>query len=45
MRPPPRLPTLLDEGMRQTGPLILYSAFTGALAGLLVALLNLALKA
>jgi len=45
MRPPPRLPTLLDEGVRQTGPLILYSAFTGALAGLLVALLSLALKA
>jgi CIC family chloride channel protein len=43
-RGPTRLPTLLDEGVRNTGPLILYSAFTGALAGLLVALLNLGLR-
>ncbi|WP_114311592.1 chloride channel protein [Thermus caldifontis] len=34
------LPSLWDEEIRHTGPLILYSAFTGALAGLLVALLN-----
>ncbi|WP_018112322.1 chloride channel protein [Thermus igniterrae] len=38
------LPPLWDEEVRQTGPLILYSAFTGALAGLLVALLNLLLR-
>ncbi|WP_117236958.1 chloride channel protein [Thermus sediminis] len=49
MRPLPHtlgfLPTLFGEDLRQTGPLILYSAFTGALAGLLVALLNLLLRA
>ncbi|WP_347241617.1 chloride channel protein [Thermus sp.] len=44
-RPPNPFPTLWDEGMRHLGPLILYSAFTGALTGLLVALLNLALRA
>ncbi|BDG16455.1 chloride channel protein [Thermus brockianus] len=39
------LPPFWDEEVRQTGPLILYSAFTGALTGLSVALLNLALRA
>ncbi|WP_081914473.1 chloride channel protein [Thermus caliditerrae] len=38
------LSSLWDEEVRQTGPLILYSAFTGALAGLLVALLNALLR-
>lgn len=38
------LPSLWDEEVRHTGPLILYSAFTGALAGLLVVLLNTLLR-
>uniref|UniRef100_A0A7C2FVB2 Chloride channel protein EriC n=1 Tax=Thermus islandicus TaxID=540988 RepID=A0A7C2FVB2_9DEIN len=48
MRPPPQAPAPFpwwEEGVRSTGPLILYSAFTGALAGLLVALLNRFLRA
>lgn len=50
MRPPDHGPSrplapLWDEELRQTGPLILYSAFTGALVGLLVALLGALLRA
>ncbi len=44
-RPPHLLPTLRDESVRHLGPLILYSAFTGAMAGFGVALLNLLLRA